>query len=341
MLPIQLSSSCLRCTLALFLLLYSCRSTSNKTTQTFEQLGHSLFFDTRLSFNQTKSCSSCHDPKFAFSDSYRRSITATGEVVAHNAPSLINISRHRFFDWANPAIRSLYQQSDRPLLNTHPTELGMSGHEDEILARLAADNYYSEAFNNVFKDSATPISLHHIKLALVAYVNTLQSIEAPYDRYINGDSIALSASAQRGRALFFSQRLRCASCHPPPYFTTATLTNRVDSIYFNTGLYSSDSERLFKTPSLRNLSLTAPYGHDGSVNTLDDMIDIYARGGRLIANGPRTGDGRTNPNRSPLLTGFSISPSEKRDLVDFLFSLTDSTIFHKPSFQYPTRQSGK
>ena len=340
------------------LLMSSCsedRGENNVPPEELTILGSYLFFDTRLSFNKTKSCASCHDPKFAFTDGYRRSTTASGDLVMHNSPSLINVAEQHYFDWANPTVTSLYQQSERPLFSTHPVELGVKGYEDEILMRLKKDSFYQQQFVINFERDNDPFNFENIQTALAAFTSSLSSSNSPYDKFANGDSGAISNSAKKGMQLFFSSTLKCARCHQPTDFTTAILSKDIDSIYFNTGLYnvggnnkypddapglsmvtkSAKDNGRFKIPSLRNVALTAPYTHDGTVNTLSDMIDIYANGGRKIENGPNAGNGVMNKNKSSLITGFKITPEQKQELIDFLFSLTDSSVLRNPAFQNP------
>jgi cytochrome c peroxidase len=324
-------------------------------------LGHSLFFDTRLSYNNTKSCASCHAPEFAFTDGYRRSITASGDNVLHNSPSLINISQQRYFDLANPGITLLEKQHERPLFNINPVELGAKDNEIIIINRLKADKLYQRLFSQVFPEQADPFNFKNIITAIAGYVRTLNSTQSAYDKFMAGDSNALSPAAKKGLQLFSSARLNCAACHSGLYFTTATLTTNIDSIYFNTGLYNAgnsnrypaadnglaaftgkaDDAGKFKTPSLRNAALTAPYMHDGSVNTLNEVIDIYERGGRNITSGPLAGDGYRNSHKSKLLKGFSISPEEKKQVLAFLYALTDSSILVSPTFKNPFVPSPK
>jgi cytochrome c peroxidase len=340
------------------LLLISCTQVQQKDNATQKELttlGRYLFFDTRISFNQTKSCASCHDPKFAFTDGYRRSTTATGDLALHNSTSLINVSQLHFFDWATPTVTSLYQQSERPLFNTHPVELGARGHEHEILMHLKKDSFYQQQFRINFEKDKEPFNFENIQTALAAFTSSLSSANARYDKFVNGDSDAISNSAKKGMQLFFSSALKCARCHQPPDFTNATLSHNIDSIYFNTGLYNVNGENRypdddaglsmvtenvkdngrFKIPSLRNVAITAPYTHDGTVNTLGEMIDIYATGGRKIEHGPNAGNGAMNKNKSSLITGFKITPEQKQELIDFLFSLTDSSVLKNPAFQNP------
>lgn len=321
------------------------------------ETGRHLFFDNRLSYNNTKSCASCHDPKFAFTDGYRRSITANGDNVKHNAPSLINISLHNYFDWANPAITSLEKQHERPLFNESPIELGAKGNETQILSRLKADDQCMQRFSLAFPGEKYPLNFPNIIRALASFVGTIRSFNAPYDKFMRGDTAAMTLSAKQGMKLFYSKDLQCGNCHRPPLFTMASLTKDRDSIYFNTGVYNvwnknkypSDDNGLaaitknpaddgkFKIPSLRNVALTAPYMHDGSINTLEEVIDMYQRGGRLITSGPNAGDGRNNLLKNKMITGFALSNEQRNELISFLYSFTDSSALSNPLFQYPNR----
>lgn len=323
--------------------------------------GQYLFFDTRLSFNNTKSCASCHDPKFAFSDGYRRSITASGDIVLHNAPSLINSAALFYFDWANPAINSLEKQHERPLYGEHPVELGVKGNENEILGQLKKDTLYQHLFLKIFPADKDPFTFPNVISAIAEYVRTLKSSQSPYDNYIKGNKDALSESAVRGMKLFSSDNLKCSSCHVPPNFTLASVTRNRDSIYYNTGLYNVENlnqypdydsglsavsgkqkdNGKFKTPSLRNVAVTAPYMHDGSVNSLEEVIQIYAKGGQNILSGPYIGDGRLHQFKDKRISGFSITYEEEKDLINFLYALTDSTISTNPNFLNPWRKKNE
>lgn len=325
------------------------------------ETGRHLFFDTRLSYNNTKSCGSCHDPKFAFTDGYRTSITAGGDNVKHNAPSLINIVYQHYFDWANPNVTTLEKQHERPLFNEHPPELGAKGNETMILERLKADTFYQRMFAALYPNEKDPFIFSHIISSIAAFIRTVRSFNAPYDKFMTGDSGALSSSVKAGMQLFFSERLKCATCHAPPLFTSATRTTNIDSVYFNIGLYNVLNKNIypaednglaaitnkirddgkFKIPSLRNVSLTAPYMHDGSMNTLEEIIDMYIRGGRKTTTGPFTGDGKYNSNKDKRINGFILSAGEKKDLISFLFSLTDSSVLTNTAFQNPFNLGNK
>lgn len=313
------------------------------------QLGKKLFFDNRLSWNRSRSCASCHDPSFAFTDGYRRSVTPAGEIVAHNAPGLMNVSKFKVFDWSHPLTNSLKEQLKRPLFAEHPLELGLHQHWPEFLQILNSDPGYTALWSQAFGSVARIDDTSKIIDCLIYYLNTLQSDSSPYDRWMSGDSSIISASAQRGRQLFFSDRLNCSKCHGGLYFSNATLSANPDSIFFNTGLYEHypvddpgliattkvrGDEGRFRVPSLRNVALTWPYMHDGSINNLYDVIAMYSRGGRILSSGPNAGDGAKHPNRHPLIKGFYLTTAEQHDLVAFLETLTDS-VFRSVQNHFP------
>jgi cytochrome c peroxidase len=176
------------------------------------------------------------------------------------------------------------------------------------------------------------------------YEKKLQSTNSPYDQFLKG-GVALNPSQEHGRQLFFSEKLKCSSCHGGALFTNASISKKIDSVYFNIGLYNiqnknsypstdiglqektsnvSDNGK-FKAPSLRNVALTAPYMHDGSMASLDEVIDMYARGGRNTTSTYNYGDGKLNKNKHAFISGFEISKEEKQDLIHFLETLTDTS----------------
>ena len=340
------------------LLLYACGNTQNGSVQQNKpfantdsgaiiKLGRYLFYDNHLSFNLTKSCSSCHDPALAFTDGYRTSTTATGDNVLRNAPSLINVVFQKRLDWANPFVTDTYKQNERPLFNEHPIELGFKHNEEIILQYFRENDIYRKLFAEAFPndDMLTVIS---IRKSLAAFVNSLLSVNSAYDAYTQGDSAKLSLSAKNGLKLFFSPDLMCSSCHVPPLFTVNDKRNNIspDSIYFNTGvndgdnvdkglfLFTHKTEDIgkFKVPSLRNVALTAPYMHNGNMETLGDVIDLYSRGRRHVSINASTKPGFDKDDR---IKGFSITSNEKKDLIAFLHSLTDSTVLVNPLFSNP------
>ncbi|MDM9385283.1 cytochrome c peroxidase [Chlorogloeopsis sp. ULAP01] len=226
--------------------------------------------------------------------------------------------------WANPGLTKLESQMLIPLFGEHPVEMGMVGKEQEILTMLQSDRTYKQLFAAAFpgKDS---ISIANLAKAIAAFERTLISVNSPYDRYrYGGDVNAISAAAKRGEALFNSERLECFHCHGGINFSDSVMHERLafkEIAFHNTGLYNIDGKGAypssntgvreltnkpsdmgrFKAPTLRNIALTAPYMHDGSIATLEEVIDHYQAGGRTIHTGKFAGVGSTNPFKSQFI----------------------------------------
>ena len=334
----------------------------NPMSEVKVQLGRLLFYDRRLSGNQTFSCGNCHLQSRAFADPLPRGVGSTGEVHPRGSMGLANIAYAPVLTWANPNIKSLEQQALLPMFGETPVELGLAGREQELLARLAADTAYARLFQAAFPHDDGAISVRKVTQAIAAFERTLVSGRSPYDRYLAGDSSAITAGARRGEALFFSETMECFHCHGGFNFTnTVDYKGKgfVEIEFHNTGLYNiggtgaypkenpgvrvhtGDEEDMgkFKAPSLRNIALTAPYMHDGSIATLDGVLDHYAAGGRTVASGPNRGVGRRNPYKSSFVKGFTLSPRERRDVLAFLRSLTDSAFIADPRFADPFARS--
>ena len=335
---------------------FSCKEPDSNTAASHKiTLGHCLFYEKKLSFNQSKSCASCHSPEYAFTDGYRRSVSAIGENLLHNAPCILNISQNFFFDWDNPDIMSLDKQIKRPLYNAHPVEMGFVENNPALYSFFENDSTYRSLFLSAYGHGNDPYTASHVEECIVAYVKSLNSQNSAYDKYINGDVSALNQHELNGMLLFNSEKLRCNNCHRPPTFTISTLTKNTDSVYINIGLYNINNESSyppedkglmkhthkesdngkFRVPSLRNVMATAPYMHDGSVGTIQEVIDIYARGGRNIHTGEYQGDGALNRHKHSFIQGFTISAEEKNDLISFLSALTDTSYLSNPQFTDP------
>jgi len=323
------------------------------------ELGRRLFYDTRLSGNNVFSCSSCHRQANAFADARNLPFGSTGQPHPRNSMSLPNVAYQVVFGWANPQTRRLEAQALIPMLGQTPVELGLAGREEEMLNRLRAVGLYLSLFRAAFPGDTSPITLGNVTRAIATFERTFVSGDSPYDRFTRGDASALSDAAQRGEALFRSDRLKCSQCHSGVMFTNAARwvgsTTPDDPEFFNTGLYNIDGAGAypapntglfsltgvasdmgkFKVPSLRNIEVTFPYMHDGTVATLSDAIDHYAAGGRTITSGVNAGVGSANPYKSALIGGFTITDAEKSDLIAFLRSLTDSTFLTDPRFSNP------
>lgn len=322
-------------------------------------LGKHLFYDQRLSGNGSLSCSNCHQQDKAFTDGRSLAVGSTGQIHPRNSQSLTNVAYNPTLTWANNSLVTIEQQVFIPLFGEHPVEHGItSANWPEIVARLEAEPRYLKLFSEAFPDDATHFSQAQIENALAVFVRGLNSFDSAYDKHLAGDSSAFGASEQRGQALFFGEKMECFHCHGGYNFSDSTADRTMSFInrpFHNTGLYNisgsgrypdnnrgiyelsgklSDMGR-FRAPSLRNVGVTAPYMHDGSVKALSDVIDIYAAGGRNIPTGDLAGDGRKNPNKDGFVTGFTISAQEKTDLIAFLESLTDQSFLTNPRFANP------
>jgi cytochrome c peroxidase len=322
-------------------------SADNPMSAAKVELGRHLFYDLRMSVNQTTACASCHLPERAFTDGRVTALGATGEVHPRNSMSLTNVVYNSTFNWANPVLKTLHAQALIPMFGEFPLELGWSDHDAEILDRFRQDAQYQPLFAAAYPGESDPFNADRVAKAVAAFQSTLISGNSPYDQAtFQGNRSAMSPAAQRGQELFFSERMECFHCHGGFNFSQSVShagTPITQADFFNNGLYNiggtgdypldnrglweftlkpSDMGR-FRPPTLRNVELTAPYMHDGSIATLEEVIDHYARGGRLISEGPFAGDGAKNPYKSELIVSFSLTVREKQDLIAFLHSLTD------------------
>ena len=321
-------------------------------------LGRRLFYDTRLSGNGGFACSSCHRQEFGFADARNIPVGSTGEPHPRNSQGIAGSGYLRVLTWADPGAAALEAQALVPMFGEHPVELGLKGMESVLLDRLRAVPEYRTLFPVAFPGVADPFTVGRVTQALAAFQRTIIPVNAPYDRQQRGEAGAMSAAALRGEALFRSPRLRCEECHRGPSFTAAAgpAADGLGALpYANTGLYdvggtgaypagnqglvehtgrAVDMGR-FRIPSLRHLAFTFPYMHDGSLSTLEDVVDHYARGGRLVATGPLAGDGSRSRYKDPRVSGFALSAAERADLVAFLRSLSDSSLVRDPRFANP------
>ncbi len=331
----------------------------NPMTAAKVALGRRLFYDRALSGNGTYACSSCHRQALAFTDGRARAVGSTGEPHPRSSMSLANVAYGVTLTWADPRLTRLEDQARIPMLNEHPVELGLSGREDDCLRRLRAVPDYPGMFAAAFPEDREPVSLANVARAIASFERTLISGDSPYDRFVYRDEAgALSESAKRGMRLFFSERLKCSRCHGGFTFSgpiTFQGAHPIAATFHNNGLYNlegdggypGDNQGLFgithrmedmgrfRAPTLRNIELTAPYMHDGSIATLAEVIEHYARGGRLVPEGPFAGDGRDSPRKSDLVRGFDLDDRGKADLVEFLKSLTDKSFVTDPRFAAP------
>lgn len=324
------------------------------------ELGRHLFYDVRLSGNETQSCGSCHVQSSAFTDDLAVSVGSTGEMHPRGSMSLTNIAYSSVLTWGNPLMGTLEEQMLVPMFGEEPVELGLASAE-QMLDRLRADDDYPAMFAASFGENpeGESITLDRVTKAIAAFERSLVSANSPYDRYTYyGEEGALTESQKRGRDLFFSEKLECFHCHGSFNFSDSVQHDQTvfrEAAFHNNGLYNimgtgayptgnqgvfditgliEDTGR-FKAPTLRNIAVTAPYMHDGSIETLEEVINHYARGGRLIEDGEFAGDGRLSPFKSDLVTGFEITEQEKADVIAFLESLTDEEFLTNPAHSDP------
>ncbi|HEY4229544.1 MAG TPA: cytochrome c peroxidase [Thermoanaerobaculia bacterium] len=300
-----------------------CVPDDNPATEAKVALGRRLFYDSRLSANGTQSCGSCHAPERAFTDGRGRAVGSTGMPHPRGSLSLANVAYNSSFTWIDAHRATLEEQQLGPMLNREPVELGLSGREAEVMARLAADPAYTAAFAAAFPRE--PFDLTAVRKAIASFERTLLSGDSPYDRWVwRDDARAMSDAAKSGMRLFFSERLACARCHAGFTFSGPVSFDGLAGErpeFFDTGLGGP-----FRAPTLRNIAVTAPYMHDGRFATLGEVVDYYARGG---------GD---SPGKSPRIRAFAITPEERHELVAFLESLTDEGFLSDPRFADPWKE---
>ncbi|MCB9677977.1 MAG: di-heme enzyme [Alphaproteobacteria bacterium] len=323
------------------------------------ELGRHLFYETRLSGNETQSCGSCHLQELAFTDGRTVGLGSTGAPHARNVNGLTNVAYNSTLTWANPLLTDLETQMLLPLFGDDPVEMGAAPGQDAVLARIADDPAYQERFAAAYPKLDAPVTWDTTIGAIASFMRTLISGDSPFDRFAyQGDGSALSPTELRGLELFYSERLECHHCHGGFNFSEASV--HADSVFdaalfHNTGLYDVDGQGAypanntgvyaitgdpadmgrFRPPSLRNVAVTAPYLHDGSAATLEEVVRIYERGGRLVEDGPNAGDGAESPLKSGLVPGFELTDAERDDLIAFLGSLTDTRFLEDPRFAPP------
>ncbi len=320
------------------------------------ELGRFLFYDRRLSANGTQACGNCHRQALAFTDGRATSIGSTGDVHPRNAQPLANVAYAPTLTWANPALDSLERQMTVPLFGENPVEMGINDeNKDAVLARIGA--LYADRFRAAFPDDSQPVSWSGVIKAIAAFQRSLLAADSRFDRYQRGEG-TLTAAELRGLDLFNSEKAECFHCHTSFNLNDQVrhaASKQVETPFHNTGLYDIDGAGGFPFPnrglleitgvpsdmgkfraaSLRNIAVTAPYMHDGSIATLEAVLDFYAAGGRVIASGPLAGDGRRNPFRSVLVGRIALSAQDKADIVAFLNALTDETLLVDPRFADP------
>jgi cytochrome c peroxidase len=290
----------------------------NPVTAETVALGRRLFYEKRLSADNTLSCSSCHNPLLGFTDNQRHSTGVGGKTGTRNAPTVVNAAYAPMQFWDGRAA-SLEAQAAGPIAN--PVEMNQT--HDVSVRKLDADPSYRGQFAQAFGPG--PITIQKVEMALASFERTVISGNSPFDKYkFGGDKKALSPAAIRGLAIFTDKaRGNCVACHTIEehyaLFTDGKFHNigvgvNGEGELTDPGRYSeskADADHgAFKTPSLRNVAKSAPYMHDGSLKTLKDVVDFYA------------GGGNSNPYLDKEIKQIKLSGKDRTDLVEFLKSLT-------------------
>ncbi len=281
-------------------------------------LGKKLFFDTSLSIDNSVSCGSCHQQELAFGDHVDFSIGANGAFGTRNAPSLANVAYHPYYT-REGGLSSLEMQVLVPIQEQNEFNHNIV----DIAAELQMDSEYQRLSIAAYDRE---LDAFVIARALANFERTLISGNSSYDKYrMNPQAQDFSAKAKKGMELFFSERLNCNSCHTGFNFTNYEFENNgLYDEYADTGRHrltnNPNDIGKFKIPSLRNIEVTGPYMHDGSLASLSEVIDHYSSGGH------------DHINRSEKINPFSLTANEKEDLILFLKSLTDHEFLNNPLF---------
>ena len=271
------------------------------------ELGRSLFFDPIMSGSSNISCSTCHNPRLSWGDGLPRAIGAAKTPLAFRAPTLFNVAWQALLGWEGK-FKSLEAVTFGPI--TAKGNMNMT--EEGLIDKLKAEPEYVQRFAAAFEDGT--ISRTNIESALATYERSIVSGEAPFDKWVRGDDEAIDAAAQRGFEVF-NTKARCAECHSGWAFTDGSFhdigTAKGEDI--GRARYVGNSIKLryaFKTPTLRDVAKRAPYMHDGSVPALEEVIELYDKGGI------------ERPSRSDSIKPIGLSKSEKADLLAFLGTLS-------------------
>ena len=282
----------------------------NPYSQAKADLGRRLFFDPQLSGSRALSCVSCHEPSLSWGDGLPLAIGNDRKPMSRRSPTLLNLAWLPRLGWGGQ-----FKDIETVGFAAVTGSGNMNLAEGELISRLAADPDYVHAFASNFGSDG--ITRETIEAALATYERTIISGTAPFDRWISGDESAVSAAAKRGFALF-NGAAGCAGCHSGWAFTDGSFhdigTAQADDLGRGQRFPTSVKLRYaFKTPTLRDVTRRAPYMHDGSIQTLEAVIDLYNRGGI------------ERPSRSELIRPLGLTQHQKADLISFLQTLTSDT----------------
>jgi cytochrome c peroxidase len=283
----------------------------NPTTLEKVVLGKHLYFDPRLSGNGTVSCATCHNPSLGYADGLGRAVGMNGAMGQRSSPTIINSGYNSLQMW-DGSKKSLEAQAVGPMEASNE----MATDFEQMLRFIYSNKGYVYLFNQAFPDQ--PVTLDNMAKAIAAYERTVISNDSPFDRWVKGDPEAMTPAQINGFALFIDpNKGNCAVCHSGGNFT--------DSSFHNLGLKPTDDkpdvgryhikkvktmQGAFKTPTVREVTRTAPYMHDGSIETLMEVVEHYVKGGEV------------KDNLSPLMKPLTLTEKEKQDLVVFMEALS-------------------
>lgn len=319
---------------------------TNPMTVEGVELGRHLFYDPRLSVDGTFSCATCHDPALAFTDAKALGEGVTGELHTRGAMSLANVAYAGTLAWANPELIDLESHALVPMFGTEPVEMGLVD-EADLVARIEDEPRYADLFAAAYPGDPAPMTQAHVTEAIASFQRSLISGRSPFDRwFFDGDDDAVSDAVKRGWDLF-NVPGECTYCHFGFNFSNSSYFEEMPERpyeFHNTALYDLDGAGAypegnqglfaftgepedmgkFKAPTLRNIAVTAPYMHDGSIATLEEMVEHYATGGRT-----------ESPLADHRMRTFDLKPQEVADMVAFMESLTDEAFLADPRHANP------
>ena len=274
--------------------------------------GVSAIIDKRLSKNQNMSCGTCHNPNLGFSDGVANGLGTDGNILGRNSPHIYNIAWGLTFTWDGRA-GNLDKQALAPI----KSKKVMGLKHETMIKRLNKVGEYKKRFKKVYNSKITP---ELVSKALAAFERSIITNDSPFDKYMAGNKSAMNPAAIRGWALF-KGKANCITCHEGANFS--------DEGFHNVGIGDNDLGRgkivkdktlngAFKTPRLRNVLLTPPYMHDGSIGTLEEVVEFYNRGGNKAKN------------KSKIMKKLNLTKQEVYDIVSFLSALTDPVEIELP-----------
>jgi cytochrome c peroxidase len=296
-------------------------SEGNELTELRIELGRKLFYDPVMSRDSTISCSSCHKQQFAFADNLSTSPGIKNRAGIQNVPSLGNIAYATSFTRAG-GVPTLEMQILVPVQEHNEFDFNLK----LIAEKVALSPLYDSLSQLAYNRKPDPFV---VTRSIAAFERTLLSCNSAYDLYTwSGIKNAMSKSAKRGMKLFLSEKTNCSKCHKPPHFSDFSFKNNgIYEVYSDSGrmrlTLKEEDRALFKVASLRNVAITSPYMHDGSIKTLEEVINHYNNGGS------------EHFNKDSMIHPLNLSEAEKKDLIAFLNSLSDTSFIHNPAFGSP------